>query len=366
MNNSNNRRVCFACTTPYQIMNAISIVYNDLLNADIFIFNTFDKYKEVSSRLSNEKIFRNVYCLNFYSKIKICNIKIVSRLYCALRFVFASQYIKKIIPNGSVYDSVYVSSQAIPKMVLIRALEKWNPKIKIVIYEDGMGTYVQNGHALNGSQKFQFLKKILKFKFRPEGRTIFMPRLPQIAPPLEAVNDYKVIAMKPLPIDECRTILKNVFIGDSLQIKINEKIIVFDDLRIANDKKIYMLDSLYDFIHEQYPTNSICKSHPRSQFNTKSNIKFFPFTHIPVEIIYMGTDNLEDKIIVSVFSTASFTPALLFGKYPALILLYKMLLDDDDILQMDMLVNKMKKIYKNKIYTPLTPNEFKECFTFIK
>lgn len=57
---------CFACTTPYQIMNAISIVYENLIDADIIIFDTFKGFEEIAKRLEIEGIFENVYTCNFY------------------------------------------------------------------------------------------------------------------------------------------------------------------------------------------------------------------------------------------------------------------------------------------------------------
>ena len=45
------REACFACTTPYQVMGAISIALQEKLKADIYIFGMFPRYKEVADRL---------------------------------------------------------------------------------------------------------------------------------------------------------------------------------------------------------------------------------------------------------------------------------------------------------------------------
>lgn len=365
-NNIGIEKVCFACTTSYQIMNAISIVYSDSLNADIFIFDTFKGYKQIAERLENEKIFKEVYVVPFYSSKKYAGSKNLMRISCMWSFVRATQYIRKVIPEYSSYDKIYVSSQAIPKMVLMRALEKWNPNLVVVIYEDGMGTYVQGGHALNGSGKFQFLQKLLKFEFRPNGRTVFMPRLPQIAPPPEKVSEYKIVPMMPVPYKKLRNLFYDIF-GTEEKIKtINEKVIVFDYLRLSYTEDIRALDIIYNIICKQYPNNSICKPHPRSTEEIKSPIKIYSNTHVPMEVLYMGIDDLEERVIVSVFSTASFTPVLMFGKFPVLILLYKMFLSKERITEYDKLLNKIKQVYESQIYTPSTIPEFEECLALTK
>ena len=365
-NNVGIDKVCFACTTSYQIMNAISIVYSDSLNADIFIFDTFKGYKQIAEKLENAKIFKEVYVVPFYSSKKYAGSKNLMRISCMWSFVRATQYIRKFIPEYSFYDKIYVSSQAIPKMVLKRALEKWNPNLVVVIYEDGMGTYVQGGHALNGSGKFQFLQKLLKFEFRPNGRTIFMPRLPQIAPPLERVSEYKIVPMMPVPYKKLRNLFYDIFGTEEKIETINEKVIVFDYLRLSYNEDTHALDIMYDIIYKQYPQDSICKLHPRSKVEIKSQIKIYSDTQIPIEMLYMDMDDLEERVIVSVFSTASFTPILMFGKSPVLILLYKMFLEKERVIEYDKLLNKIMQVYESKIYTPCTISEFEECLALTK
>lgn len=356
-NNSDSHRVCFACTTPYQIMNAISIVHSSLLDADIFIFDTFKGFDIVAENLRKENIFKNIYTIPFYSNAG----KIKGRIYCTLQFIRAEQYISRFISKRSYYECIYISSQAIPKVVLMRALTKWNPHIKVVIYEDGMGTYVRNGHALNGSDKFQLLQKIFKFKCIPNGRTVFMPRIPDIAPPLGKIENYDIIPMQPMPYNELRETLKRVFGVKGKFRKIEEKVIVFDDLRTTSDEKTSILDECYTQIYNMFPNDSICKPHPRSNYEIKSQIKIYNNTRIPIEILYMEMTDLDKKVVVSVFSTAAFTPFMMFGKSPKLILLYKMLLPENLIREYDSLVNRIKLVYRNEIYTPSSVAEFEKC-----
>lgn len=352
-----NTRVFFACTTPYQIMNAISIVHTDSLDADICIFDTFKGFDIVAERLRKEGVFRNIYTIPFYSKAGI----ITGRLYCTWRFIRAEHYIRSYVPLDSFYSKLYISSQAVPKIVLMRALAKWNPNLIIVIYEDGMGTYVQGGHALNGSNKFHFLQRIFKLECMPKGRTVFMPRIPDIAPPLGKIENYDIIPMRPMPYNELRETLKRVFGVKEKFRKIEEKVIVFDDLRTTSDEKTRILDECYTQIYNMFPNDSICKPHPRSNYEIKSQIKIYNNTRIPIEILYMEMTDLDKKVVVSVFSTAAFTPFMMFGKSPKLILLYKMLLPENLIREYDSLVNRIKLVYRNEIYTPSSVAEFEKC-----
>ena len=123
---------------------------------------------------------------------------------------------------------------------------------------------------------------------------------------------------------------------------------------------------MYDIIYKKYPHDSVCKPHPRSTIEIKSPIKIYSDIQIPIEILYMDMNDLEDRIIVSVFSTASFTPMLMFGKSPILILLYKMFLDKERVIEYDKFLNKIKLVYASKIYTPSTISEFEECLALTK
>lgn len=354
---------CFACTTPYQIMNAISIVYENLIDADIIIFDTFKGFEEIAKRLEIEGIFENVYTCNFYSTLKCRESRFASRLQCSLRFIIARKYFRSIIPERIIYKSFYSSSQAVPKMVLKRALDGRNPRMETVIYEDGTGTYSYGGRAFVGSSKFQFLQKMMRFKFLPDGRTTFMPRFPEIAPVLRNVKNYSII---PMPIlQESENLvrqLSRIFWGKEKFTNISQKVIIFDNFRCGYSKCETMLDQIYDYISDRYKKDVICKPHPRSSADIKSSVEIYSECNVPMELMYMQMGNkLDEKIIFSVYSTASFTPLLMFGKTPILFFLYKMFFKEDSIQRCDLFIEKIKKISKARIYTPKDIREFKEC-----
>lgn len=360
---SNMRRACFACTTPYQIMNAISIVSSKNLYADIYIFDTFKGYNDLAYRLIKESIFHNVYTDDFYSTLKFKKCNTLVRLQCVLRFIMANKYFKHIITKSTYYSCFYSSSQAIPKMVLKRALDKSNPIIETVVFEDGVGTYFYGGRAFTGSSKFKYLQKLVKFEFLPDERTTFMPRFPEIAPKLKDIQNYQVIPIPPISNNDIITKqYERIFLGDVNLSKINERIIIFDDYRFEYSSKEKKLDEIYNSIVEDIGDDVICKPHPRSTGEIKSSIKVYTMHDVPVEILYMGMGNeLNNKIIISVFSTAAFTPLLMFGKNPIIIFLYKMFLRDDRIKRCDQLLDKIKQVSKGVICTPDNINDFNKC-----
>ena len=57
----NRRQACFACTTPYQVLGAISITKQENLDADLYIFGMFSGYEKVAEKLRDHAIFANVY-----------------------------------------------------------------------------------------------------------------------------------------------------------------------------------------------------------------------------------------------------------------------------------------------------------------
>ncbi|MCC8173865.1 MAG: alpha-2,8-polysialyltransferase family protein, partial [Odoribacter sp.] len=347
--------VCFACTTPYQIMGAVSIVHHKNYEADIYIFDTFSGCNKVAENLEKEGIFRNVYMIPFYKSIKFGKNQWVNRLMCMLRFVFARGYIQRTLGSIKSYNQFFTSSKAIPKMVLKRAVEGENSEVKTVIYEDGMGTYFPEGHTLKGSSLFQKLENICHFEFAPNGKTTFMPCYPEVAVPPVGLTDFIWGQMPEMDkTDSFRNMMFRIFGCDEAVLKdLNEKCIIFDGYRGEETEFTNKLDQIYDFMAAEFQEDIICKPHPRSNVPIKSKIKLFENTKIPMEVLYMGMKDLQDKVLFSYYSTAVFTPKLLFSEEPYIILLYR-ILNIDDFTDIDKVVEKFGKIYQKKIMVPDT------------
>lgn len=160
----NIRQACFVCTTPYQIIGAISIVLAKKLEADIFICSTFSSYNELASRLKDMKIFQNVYSIDC-NAIKPALLGIPSRLATwimpLLQIIKPERYVSRVLSRDIVYNTLYISSRAHVKMILYSALQNRNPEMKIVFFDDGLGSYQKNSHVLNASKLRRWTESLL-------------------------------------------------------------------------------------------------------------------------------------------------------------------------------------------------------------
>ena len=51
-------KACFACTTPYQILGAVSIAAAGQAPADLIVFGMFDGYEALAGRIRETGLFR--------------------------------------------------------------------------------------------------------------------------------------------------------------------------------------------------------------------------------------------------------------------------------------------------------------------
>ena len=74
--------------------------------------------------------------------------------------------------------------------------------------------------------------------------------------------------------------------------------------------------------------NLIIKQHPRDKDTLSESFQVYNNQSIPLEIIELNS-NIQNKVIITVASTAIFTTKVLLNQEPIVILLNKLFLEDD-------------------------------------
>ena len=318
-NFSVHRTACFACTTPYQLIGAISIVKKTDLDADLYLFGSFPNFEEVARRLVKYKVFVDVII------VKSTHKKAISRLNTLWQILNRKNAVKSFLSADIVYDFFYSTSQAHGKLLLLYELRRRNPLIEYVLYEDGMGSYSQGAHQLAGSRYTRMFERIAGSKIFIEGKTSIMVHYPQF---LQLPDKIRTIPRHLMPpFDICKEnvkMLKSVFyfFEDSLL----ERIILFDTARGVYRNNLYgleLLDECFYTVMNICSDNIIMKDHPKSKLKFNCNIKRYPRQEIPVEILYACMHDLDNRILIGNFSTALFTPKMLFNKEPIIISLHR-------------------------------------------
>ncbi|MDD2495186.1 MAG: hypothetical protein PHE29_08340, partial [Tissierellia bacterium] len=171
-------------------------------------------------------------------------------------------------------------------------------------------------------------------------------------PELMPKTNIKIKKIPPLNIKDVnfKTIINYIF-GYKKWI-ITEKIVFFE--QPYNSTNLY--NEIKKIADEILFENYIVKLHPRSKKDNYRYFNIYENNNIPWEIICLNND-IESKILISFYSTATITNKILFNKEPILIFLFNLPhlkeihpLNDDTI----KFITEFKKTYKdpNRILIP--------------
>lgn len=349
---------CFACTTPYQIIGAISITLGKKIDADLFVFGMFPNYQVVCENIRKQNIFHKVY------DIDCSDIGWPSRGKAFFQMKFASQVVSSFLPPDVSYRAYYSSSRAHPKTLLQYVLLQRNPSMERVIYEDGLGTYAGNSHPLNATKLRKLSETILGWKLDVPEKTTMMASIPELVDIPEYLQECEVVQMPRLDFDTTTSnMLKSIFSVDDSRI-ITSRIIIFDTLRpnpaYLNEDDFRIIDECYRIIGQAVEYKDvIVKPHPRSKYNGDHDIALYEYQEVPMEVLYAGMQDLDQLVLITYTSSAVFTPKIMFDKEPVVISLHRILSNTKSSIIFDPIYEKFKSIYSNKekVAAPETLNE---------
>lgn len=356
--NANGKHVCVCCTTPYQIIAAISLKEQLKEKTDIYIVNQFKDSKHIAEKLDSLKIFNAVIEVDekkIYPKIKRESNKYIKHFRMAHAYFTLKKDVSKFLIRDYPYEKIYLSSKAFLGRMAQLYLIKYQKKVETIYFDDGIGSYL--GNSLYSIRKSDWLlrrliigKKGTEINFT---RYLYFPELVN-----RQLNEgiYKV---NKLNFVEDTEKIKNVFQREYTK-KIKENIIFLQviDNEILGDAGEKAMKKIMDLLFKESKGNMIIKPHPRDK--REKNLKYQYFEkNIPFEVECLF-NNMDNKILISICSTASVTPKLLFGQEPKVIFLYKILSKyikiDNEI---EEFFNRFKEIYndKSKIMIPSNVSE---------
>lgn len=360
--NSILREACFACTTPYQVMGAISIVTEGQIDADIYIFGMFEGYREIADRLREEEIFTNIYAVD------ASLFKAPGRKGALLQMVKCKETVSTFLPAEVSYKTIYSSSRAHIKNLLLHELIKRNKDLKIIVYDDGLGMYAKDSHVLNTTRARRSAERLFGWDLYIPARISFMVNIPAL---FEKPNELQQCDVQQMPClqwnDENRKLLMRVF-GAAEEDLIQEKVVVFDSLRgfdHVRDEKMIQLDKCFSMANHYFGSeHTIMKPHPRSKKTTTASINVYQKTGVPMEVLYAGMDHLDERILITYASSAVYTPKMYFNAEPWVINLFRIVDNQDgQESEWEITYQKFKKIYNRpeKVIAPRTIEEYEAC-----
>jgi hypothetical protein len=346
-------------------MNAIFIVQGYHLEADLYLFGKFPDYDRITDRLRKYHVFNKIVAVDC-SKFRS-----LSQIKALWQTINSRRSVSSFLPSEVNYDIMYSSSRAHVKLLMRKELERRNPKIKFVLFEDGLGTYSAQSHVLNSSRLRRLVETICNWNSFAPQRTKMIVTHPEF---VELPQRLKGVIVEKMPLFNWSTencdMLLDIFSVHKDEL-IDERVVVFDVTRGVYknnlDVDVCLLDECYKLLKEKFSYHDvICKPHPRSRQKSRADLKEYQKKGAPVEILYVGMPDLEDRILVGTFSTALFTPKMLFGKEPVIICLHKMVWPRNT--EIPPLFSKLSRMYqhKDRVMVPSNLTELSKCLDKIK
>ena len=376
-----NDEVCFFCTTPFQVMGSISIVKNEnLTNADLYIYTSFNDCEKIAAKLEQLRIFRRVFTVD-YEKLGLEldltaeRFLIIKKALILLLFIknllFLNITAKKFLDSNAVYKEIYVSTNNFGGRITILSYIKRKLPIEVYHYDDGIASYYGTGDIDN----IKLYDKVLRILFVgkravdiPFTKQLFSPDFYQSVCKLSnAAHPQNMKAIKKMePLTRCKSndLIINEIFGLTSDCSIQQKFVFFETIHAEdyNTKGINVAKNIVSLTKKTVGVeNIIFKFHPRDK-DIDPSLPHIKNTSVPFECFCYFND-FSDKVLITNFSTAVITPKIFYDQEPTIVFLYK-IMSDYLISNIDTtIVDALKAIYsdKSKIIIPENVEELTEA-----
>ncbi|MBQ9872356.1 MAG: hypothetical protein IJM27_10570 [Eubacterium sp.] len=363
----------YICTTPFQVMSAISLVVDREEKADLYIDPQFEGAAEMAERIRQRKIFDTVKVLDKVKAIRY--VRGADSTLQRYRRIFALYHQidvvagEILIPDRS-YTAMYATHNVFIANLVMVYFSKFEIKTRIYFFDDGEGSY-DNRDIFKISRGDQLSKRIIlkgKRMYKPRRYYMYSPHLFSNMHPTNVTPVYSLPNFNKHP--EVKEHLAAVFeITEEKGIK--EPVIILDALKEvvlspSDDEKIV---KLYDRLQEEFGADRvIVKRHPRDKRTYENPIKEYAYKNMPFECICLASDPGK-MTLITLLSTSTIMPKLLMDEEPRIVLLYhlfKRLEGDDE--DRDRFFEMTKETYRDpsRICIPNTEEELDEVIRTIK
>ncbi len=360
----------YTCSTPYQLMNAVILASQRQVKADVIltnnnlvqicniealekkkIFHQIYAWDEISDKFSNFSHSRSQYVLSLLKKISI---------------YFRTKKLCDNIPNRDmVYRNVFIGYAAYPDQCIYYYFKKKGASL--IFYDEGTYTY----EFL--SVRPSFIRKAVSYiifgsLIADECRGVYARRPGQVN-----CGKYRGIPVKQIDksSDEMDVFLMELFCGSYEDISLFARNVLFFDQNIERPEIRRMHSELADIAAGIVgKDNMLVKLHPQSGGGMLYSSELTTYcSKIPFEIM-LNACHAGGKVLISIFSTACFSPKYILDEEPYIIFLYKIMKFDTYIefnAQFLHGVESLKRCYQqpDRVMIPETVDELKEKLRMI-
>ena len=315
---------CYICTTPFQIINAVTLAYSSKKESDLYIVPQFSGASDYYQRIVKTGIFRKVVVVDSESIEKYKQYKNMFLFYGGIvwNYLRISSVVKSILIPDTEYKNIYTSSKAnIGRLICLYYIRK-SKKAEFFYFDDGEGSY-DNVSLLSPKKADAFIRKMLFGKRSLNYCDTIYLYAPELFKKLNPQSSLKVRKLPSWKSDP--KLLSSInYICDFTDEKVISQPVIFLDT-LVND--IFEPDNAQKYralrskICKQFGKSLILKRHPRDAEETEYEV--YQYKDIPFEVICANM-NLNNSLFISLASSAVCMPKLLFDSEAAVILLYNL------------------------------------------
>lgn len=323
------RRCALVAATPFQVLNALALAYeikgdhdgNGSSSAcDFYIVGGFSHDMRTATRLiSHRTIADHVHLVSpkhdAYGRGAMNATD--DELFDWLDFLSSDDTIEPFQAEGC-YDEMFFS---LPTLTA-ETLAAMNPSAKLVLFDDGYGSYFSNilsDSGWSGRDPDEF--RLLRPEMCRGDMGLVASHLPiPFEDPLFAALANDVLSYVPAPDDDGK--------GSPRYPRVAYLSQPFEESELVPDAY-----ERVSHLMKQFAGASIVKPHPRDDFQEIYD-RFGDSAPIDarghsMEMMCLNGEIADGNVLVASFSTAQYVPALMFGLRPYALFLYELMLEDE-------------------------------------
>lgn len=301
----------FLVHTPFQLISVLNIIIEnfELTQCEIvFLHKNLEKYID-----SIDKKIRVYFYKDIYENIKFKN-NLLNRINLIVYACRVKKYLTRVENSKVQYDEIFIPSKHITCNIIYNYFETFNDII-LSIYDEGIGTYLENYFIGKGNKSYRIINKFFCKKFMWDQRKrIYLYRPDLFNSENLNIKVKKIFYNK----KNYENFLKLLQLKEK-QKYLEAKIIVLEQGNVYKEEENVSL-LIKKFRKILSKSQILIKKHPRLGLNSLTNEVIKSDLSIPFEMVYPELE-IENKILVSMYSTGCLTPYILSDKKPYIIFL---------------------------------------------
>lgn len=347
------------CTTIYHLLVAISLAQNDFKDSKVVLFVSphFDNSKNIIYNLSNnigEKIFQEIVVLKDYFGTARYGIE------RKIRFFYFYQAAIERCRKYNYKKFIFFPGNLITASLFAKYISKFTPDCEFAFGDDGLASYINHDEYTKLGKRQNTISRLLNYhKYLQMYKTLYV-----MEPGL--VMNNKKFMLKHINHPDFKNrgfveLIRKIFTAELLPpcdilylqqpfIYDSKDLACFEDIQTESIDKVCNIckgKKIYIKIHPRTPRNySIPQNMPKVKSNNLFEASLSP--------------DINRTVLITLFSTAAFTPFMFWGYTPKIILLHRIANKSIVSNNLNEFIKQFKVIYTRyggKIYEPENWNQ---------